>query len=450
MTETVENLETIENRSEAINEVSVTETQPAPTNSENAATAETSNAPVTEGASVTENAATAETSNAPVTEGASVTENAATAETSNAPVTEGASVTENAATAETSNELAQPEAPKAEETTETTEPTEPTEPKLCGKDPKIICDVVHGLFSEPKTAEVKPEEPTRSLEFQTTKVVSSNAVPKVPVQYVENPLKFAKDLKKPTALDKIKDVAANLKLMGNEAEGEFIVKAFDNITNPTLERKEFEIKDTEELAKAFFGRDAIAPKNPGSLNSNTFTITENAEPGKSFQDNNAGTVTDKVIDSAYGTIAAQVNFDMLQELRERVYHAKFELDKVVGVKGELFDSLEQSLKKAEEILDVERKNIVMHNLQEITKVLEGLEAVKVEELAPEDRKALWDAIHNLKCANNLVNKAGFKDKAGDNEKIVQEHVAKALKLYPKLKEDVRMQALSSQIFALSE
>lgn len=389
MTETVENLETIENRSEAINEVSVTETQPAPTNSENAATAETSNAEEAQPAPATENAATAETSTTPET----------------------------------------------------------TEPKLCGTDPKIICDVVHGLFSEPKTAEVKPEEPTRSLEFQTTKVVSSNVVPKVPVQYVENPLKFAKDLKKPTALDKIKDVAANLKLMGKEAEGEFIVKAFDNITNPTLERKEFEIKDTEELAKAFFGRDAIAPKNPGSLNSNTFTITENAEPGKSFQDESAGTVTDKVIDSAYGTIAAQVNFDMISELRERVYHAKFELDKVVGVKGELFDSLEQSLKKAEEILDVERKNIVMHNLQEITKVLE---AVKVEELAPEDRKALWGAIHNLKCANNLVNKAGFKDRAGDNEKIVQEHVAKALKLYPKLKEDVRMQALSSQIFALSE
>lgn len=336
-----------------------------------------------------------------------------------------------------------------ESVTETQPVTNPetTEPKLCGTDPKIICDVVHGLFSEPKPAEVKPEEPTRSLEFQTTKVVSSNVVPKVPVQYVENPLKFAKDLKKPTALDKIKDVAANLKLMGKEAEGEFIVKAFDNITNPTLERKEFEIKDTEELAKAFFGRDAIAPKNPGSLHSNTFTISENAEPGKSFQDNNAGTVTDKVIDSAYGTIAAQVNFDMISELRERVYHAKFELDKVVGVKGELFDSLEQSLKKAEEILNVERSNIVMHNLQEITKVLE---AVKVEELAPEDRKSLWDAIHNLKCADNLVNKAGFKDRAGDNEKIVQEHVAKALKLYPKLKEDVRMQALSSQIFALSE
>lgn len=412
MTETVENLETIENRSEAINEVSVTET-----------------------------AASAET---PSSEVAPTTENAATAETSNSPVTEGAPATENTATSETSNEPAQPEAPKAEEVTET---TEHTEPKPCGTDPKIICDVVHGLFGEPKPAEVKPEEPTRSLEFQTTKVVSSNAVPKVPVQYVENPLKFAKDLKKPTALDKIKDVAANLKLMGKEAEGEFIVKAFDNITNPTLERKEFEIKDTEELSKAFFGRDAIAPKNPGSLNSNTFTITENAEPGKSFQDTSAGTVTDKVIDSAYGTIAAQVNFDMLQELRERVYHAKFELDKVVGVKGELFDSLNCSLKKAEEILNVERSNIVKHILEEITKTLE---AVKVEDLAPEDRKAVWDAIHNLKCAINLVNKSGFKDKAGDAEKLVQEQVAKALKLYPKLKEDVRMQALASQIFALSE
>lgn len=374
----------------------------------------------------------------------SVTETAASAET---PTTEPAVETnsENIATVETSNAPAQPEAPKAEGTTEA--PTT-TEPKLCGTDPKIICDVVHGLFQDPKPAEVKTEEPTRSLEFQTTKVVSSNVVPKVPVQYVENPLKFAKDLKKPTALDKIKDVAANLKLMGKEAEGEFIVKAFDNITNPTLERKEFEITDTEELAKAFFGREKIQPKEPGALHSSAFAVSEDSTAtGKSFQDSDAGTVTNKVIDSAYGTIAAQVNFDMISELRERVYHAKFELDKVVGVKGDLSDSLECSLKKAEEILNVERKNIVMHNLQEITKVLE---AVKVEELAPEDRKALWDAIHNLKCANNLVNKAGFKDRAGDSEKIVQEHVAKALKLYPKLKEDVRMQALSSQIFALSE
>ena len=376
-------------------------------------------------------------------------EAAATAETSEtAETTEVATAAENS---EKPTEEVQPESvtetPATPATPATPEVTETAEPKLCGTDPKIICDVVHGLFQDPKLAEVKAEEPTRSLEFQTTKVVSSNAVPKVPVQYVENPLKFAKDLKKPTALDKIKDVAANLKLMGKEAEGEFIVKAFDNITNPTLERKEFEIKDTEELAKAFFGREKIQPKEPGALHSSEFSITKDAEPSKSFQDNNAGTVTDKVIDSAYGTIAAQVNFDMISELRERVYHAKFELDKVVGVKGELFDSLECSLKKAEEILNVERKNIVMHNLQEITKVLE---AVKVEELAPEDRKALWDAIHNLKCANNLVNKAGFKDKAGDNEKIVQEHVAKALKLYPKLKEDVRMQALSSQIFALSE
>lgn len=382
MTETVENLETIENRSE---EVSVTETPAsAETNSENTATSETSN-----------------------------------------------------------TKEAQPEAPAT--------PAEPEAPKLCGTDPKIICDVVHGLFQDPKPKEEpKPEEPTRSLEFQTTKVVSSNAVPKVPVQYVENPLKFAKDLKKPTALDKIKDVADNLKLMGKEVEGEFIVKVFDNITNPTLERKEFEIKDTEELAKAFFGREKIVPKEPGALHSGEFTISENAEnnpTGKSFQDSSAGTVADKVIDSAYGTIAAQVNFDMLQELRERVYHAKFELDKVVGVKGELFDSLNCSLKKAEEILNVERSNIVKHNLEEITKTLE---AVKVEDLAPEDRKAVWDSIHNLKCAINLVNKSGFKDKAGDAEKLVQEQVAKALKLYPKLKEDVRMQALSSQIFALSE
>lgn len=422
MTDTIEN-ENLDH----LDPIDRTET----TASETAANAET-----TEISNVAENAEVSVTETQPVTNSDSA-ETSATAETSNTPVTEEAPTNENAAPAETA-ETAEPAG----------KPAETAELKLCGTDPKIICDVVHGLFSEPKNAGVKPEEPARSLEFQTTKVVSSNVVPKVPVQYVENPLKFAKDLKKPTALDKIKDVADNLKLMGKEAEGEFIVKAFDNITNPTLERKEFEIKDTEELSKAFFGREKIQPKEPGALHSSTFTVSEDSSAtGKSFQDQNAGTVTDKVIDSAYGTIAAQVNFDMLQELRERVYHAKFELDKVVGVKGELFDSLECSLKKAEEILNVERSNIVKHNLEEITKTLE---AVKVEDLAPEDRKALWDAIHNLKCAINLVNKSGFKDKAGDAEKLVQEQVAKALKLYPKLKEDVRMQALSSQIFALSE
>lgn len=286
-----------------------------------------------------------------------------------------------------------------------------------------------------------PEEPKRSQEFANAKTREI----KIEKREISNPLSFCKG---PSVLDKIKQAAVNLNSVGKDSEVEFIEKSFDNITNPTLTRKEFEIKDTEELAKAFFGRDKIAPKNPGALSSSTFTVSEDSSStGKSFQDLSAGTVTDKVIDSAYGTIAAQVNFDMLQELRERVYHAKFELDKVVGVKTEALDSLECSLKKAEEILNVERSNIVKHNLEEIAKTLEQ---VKVEALAPEDRKAVWDSIHNLKCAINLVNKSGFKDKAGDAEKLVQEQLAKALKLYPKLKEDVRMQALSSQIFALSE
>ena len=440
MTETTEITESSNTKKPEVAEVTATaENTEATANSETSATAETSPEAVTE---------TQPTPAVTNTETSEVTARAETSETSE--------TSENSASAETADAAETPTAPEAVTETQPTpaatnsETSATAETPKCGTDPSIICDVVKGLFQDPKPKEVKAEEPTRSLEFQTTKVVSSNAVPKVPVQYVENPLKFAKDLKKPTALDKIKDGAANLKLMGKEAElaeGEFIVKAFDNITNPTLERKEFEIKDTEELAKAFFGRSQVEPKEPGALHSAKFAIEESTATGKSFQDESAGTVTDKVIDSAYGTIAAQVNFEMLNELRERVYHAKFELDKVVGVKGELFDSLECSLKKAEEILNVERKNIVMHNLQEITKTLE---AVKVEELAPEDRKALWDAIHNLKCAINLVNKAGFKDKAGDNEKIVQEHVAKALKLYPKLKEDVRMQALASQIFALSD
>ena len=189
MTDTIENLDHLD-------PIDRTET----TASETAANAET-----TEISNVVENAEVSVTETQPVTNSDSA-ETSATAETSNTPVTEEAPTTENAAPAETA-EPAEPAEPAGK-------PAETAELKLCGTDPKIICDVVHGLFSEPKPAEVKPEEPTRSLEFQTTKVVSSNVVPKVPVQYVENPLKFAKDLKKPTALDKIKDVAANLKLMG--------------------------------------------------------------------------------------------------------------------------------------------------------------------------------------------------------------------------------------------
>ena len=297
------------------------------------------------------------------------------------------------------------------------------------------------MLAAPTAKAELADAPKRSQEFTNAKTREI----KIEKHEVSNPLSFCKG---PSALDKIKQAAVNLNSVGKDSEVEFIEKSFDNITNPTLTRKEFEIKDTEELAKAFFGRDKITPKIPGALSSSEFTVIEDSSTtGKSFQVHNAGTVTDKVIDSAYGTIAAQVNFDMLQELRERVYHAKFELDRVVGVKDSHFDSLECSLKKAEEILNVERSNIVKHNLEEITKTLEQ---VKVEALAPEDRKAVWDATHNLKCAINLVNKSGFKDKAGDAEKLVQEQVAKALKLYPKLKEDVRMQALSSQIFALSE
>lgn len=300
------------------------------------------------------------------------------------------------------------------------------------------------MLAVPAPKAESAEEPKRSQEFANAKTREI----KIEKREVSNPLSFCKGPTGVSALDKIKQAAVNLNSVGKDSEVEFIEKTFDNITNPTLTRKEFEIKDTEELAKAFFGRDKIAPKNSGALSSSTFTVSEDSSStGKSFQDLSAGTVTDKVIDSAYGTIAAQVNFDMLQELRERVYHAKFELDKVAGVKTEALDSLECSLKKAEEILNVERSNIVKHNLEEITKTLE---AVKVEDLAPEDRKSVWDATHNLKCAINLVNKSGFKDKAGDAEKLVQEQVAKALKLYPKLKEDVRTQALSSQIFALSE
>ena len=245
------------------------------------------------------------------------------------------------------------------------------------------------MLAVPAPKAESAEEPKRSLEFANAKTREI----KIEKREISNPLSFCKSPTGVSALDKIKQAAVNLNSVGKDSEVEFIEKTFDNITNPTLTRKEFEIKDTEELAKAFFGRDKIAPKNPGSLNSSTFTVSEDSSAtGKSFQDHNTGTVTDKVIDSAYGTIAAQVNFNMLQELRERVYHAKFELDKVVGVKDSHFDSLECSLKKAEEILNVERSNIVKHNLEEITKTLEQ---VKVEALAPEDRKAVWDATHHL-------------------------------------------------------
>ena len=274
----------------------------------------------------------------------------------------------------------------------------------------------------------KHEEATRSFSVETSKPIKIDSKVTACTQ---------------TPLDKIKNVAKALHSNGKDAEVEYIEKMFDSITNTSNQRKEFELVPDNIEPSQSYGK----PKEPGSLANREFTVdAETSVPANSYQ-GSIGVTTEHVLDSSYGTIAQHVNFELLNELRESVYNAKFELDKITGVKDQHFESLEQSLVKTQEILDFERRNIILHNLDSIK---QELEAVKVEELSPDDRKALWDAIHNIQCAFNLVNKAGYKDKLGDGEKLVQEYVTKALKLYPKLNENVRLQALSLQIFELSK
>lgn len=286
---------------------------------------------------------------------------------------------------------------------------------------------------ETLTAEIEPKAPetaSRTVQFQPN-ILDSSKIP--------GPGKITKQ----TALEKIKNSLSVLKETDSDAS--YVLGLFD--IAKTKERKDFAIaQDADELAKSFYGVREV--KEPGAVNTLHFAIdsADNAGPVNSIGIELGVTIEKVKDDASLADLAHKVNFDMLSELRESVYNAKFELDKVTAVKDTKLEDLAKSLQRVESILNEERRVLVVGNLDA---VIENLQAIDDSKLAPEDRKGLWDAVHNLQCAKDLVNKANYKDPKGMNEQAVQEFLTKSIKLYPKIKEDQRMNTLIAHIFELA-
>lgn len=283
-----------------------------------------------------------------------------------------------------------------------------------------------------------PEEPKSHFEVEPKQAtITSNTA-----QIQDGRVNKTREL---SPLEKIKNVAITLENPDAE-EVQFIVDQFRRVQNPKINRKDFEVAtETEELSKAYYDRDKRDPAEPGSLSNTSFEISEDqSEASDSFT---AGDVirVQNVKETARKTIAQSVNFDMIEELKTRVWHSKYELDKYRDIKDANIQSLEESLDKAQEILEVERTRIVTSNLEAI---LENLERIKVEGIHPDARSALWEAIHQIKCAKDLVNKAGFKTTPTENEKLVTEYITKAIGLWPELRNDSRMDSMITQILNL--
>lgn len=254
-----------------------------------------------------------------------------------------------------------------------------------------------------------------------------------------------------TTIEKIKNVHRSLSEVDGSLDrfvslGEFTESSFNAILGPEV-RKEFEILNDEEIQElsASYGR-SVETKEPGALESSTFAITEDPTVNGKVTFASQTTIDDVKDAAREAGLQHQVNFDMMQELRESVYKAKFELDKVVGVKDEHFKSIEDSLKQAMNLIEDERSQLVEGALASIITDLKN--STKVEELNPEDRKLFWQALHNLECAKVQVNKAGFKAAKGIQEEKVQEAVVLAEKLWPKIKESTLYDTLSKQILML--
>lgn len=254
------------------------------------------------------------------------------------------------------------------------------------------------------------------------------------------------DISKPTALDRIKNVSKSL----GELEGDGILHIVDSFEaiRYSGNRKDFKLEEDSSLKEKW------SPNHQdlayGSLDSKTFEIDEESEMRDSKICQNPVTIDEvKALQKHVGgELSKQVNFDMLNEVRQSVYNAQLELEKFTGVKDSAIEDLETMLTKTKEVLEAERKEIVLRNLNEIIKSTEISDG-EFAELSPDERDGYSSAMYNLNCARLLVTKAGFKSEIGMNEQQVIDHIVVAEKLWPKLKEDARFQVLSSQIFNLS-
>lgn len=226
-----------------------------------------------------------------------------------------------------------------------------------------------------------------------------------------------------------------------DSHTKYVHDAFDAIKFKNSANFEL-VHDTVTIPQKSFGKDPI--KTPGSENFARFEITEGSEICDTFtsKDSEVFKSLDSVKNTSYGTIAERVNFDVLNELRESVYHAKFELDKVTGVKDSHLKSLEEDIDKAAEVIQFERRRLLLDSL---SNVISNLKELDVSDKSPEERKLMWDAIKELEVARGLVNKAGFKDLCDFNEQEIKSRILGAIILYPELDKDPAIRAIKEFI-----
>lgn len=259
------------------------------------------------------------------------------------------------------------------------------------------------------------------------------------------------NISKPTALDKIKNIGKTL----GEVDGSLVSNAFieASFAAPNLRKSgEFSVaEDTAELQASYQGRQEHSAL--GAEASATFAIDpETTEAQALHQFTSAPVVTIDEVKALQkevgGVLSQQVNFDMMNEVKEAMYKAKYELDCFTGVKESNLISIEKSLDKVEEMLSSERQDIVLKNLQAILDEIK-LDDVAYAALDPDNRKGYDEAVKHLKCAKSLVTKAGFNVQVGMNEESVLDAITLASKVYPVLNENTRFKTLSSQIFQMA-
>lgn len=249
-----------------------------------------------------------------------------------------------------------------------------------------------------------------------------------------------------TAIEKIKNMQKVFEQMGSTDRAAsletFVDETFNAVTGKTSNHRQFEIEYTQQDAKSQWDS---KPKDPGSLEHTYFEIDTNSGSGdvtRSFK------AAEKTYPSELVTkgdvLQHQVNLAMMDDLQEAVYQAKFSLDKVAKVKESKFESLQNSMHQAQQLINQERQDLVLTILNEVV----GYQPDNLATLAPEDRKLFTQANTLITTARNLVKKAGFVTNDGMNEKQVLELVSSAIKIWPSYRNDTRFNTLLDRIFLL--
>lgn len=273
------------------------------------------------------------------------------------------------------------------------------------------------------------ETPVSRFEFsKNTEAVTDEVqnVPKVADAKIKSP---------DTPIARLKSVAETLGgLDGSLVADAFITSSFES-TKHSGYRKDFELSQTQELADSW-GNRGDTHIAYGSEASVTFSIEETGSVGEisnSFESPAIVTLDEvkSIQDHVGGIIQQQVNFDMLNEVREAVYNANFELRKITETKDNLMEESAKDLQRLETFLISERREQMINS---VNRIMRELETEYEKTLPPDENAALSSAIKELKIAEKMLKKAGFGIKIGHNEEAIIQHIEAAYKLWPKVRE----------------